>query len=198
MSTFPPENHDVPNITIARDFGGELYESFLTEIGRLVYYWADFEFLFDKILYEIWKLEWAEPQPRHLKIGFNKRCALWRILAERRLAGDPARKARLLKLIDHARSLRRTRDVIVHGGPFHDINGMHWYVVEYGGKVTLSGEPMSLSNLKGLCGEIDELRKELMRIDYGILRFPVTWLDKQNKPSRPQKRYRRRSKPKKH
>ncbi len=141
MATFPPENHDTPNITIARDFGGELYESFLTEIGRLVYYWADFEFLFDKILYEIWKLEWAEPQPRHLKIGFNKRCALWRILAERRLAGDPARKARLLKLIDQARSLRRTRDVIVHGGPFVNINGMHWYVVEYGGKVTLSGEP---------------------------------------------------------
>ena len=116
------------------------------------------------------------------------------MLAERRLANDPARKARLLKLIDHARSLRRTRDIIVHGGPFNDSDGMHWYVVEYGGKVRLSGEPMSLSDLKEVCDEIDEIHKELNRLDYGILRFPVTWLDKQNKPSRPQKHYRRRPK----
>ena len=189
-----PENYDVPDLRIARMLELENYTPFLTEIGRLVYYWADFEFLFDKILYEIWKLEWAEPEPRYLKIGFNQRCKLWRILAERRLANDPARKARLLKVIDRARSLRRTRDVIVHGGPFQDSTGMHWYVVEYGGKVKLSGEPMSLSDLKDLCAEIDELYKELMRLDYGILRFSVTWLDKQNKPSRPQRGYRRRPK----
>ena len=189
-----PENFDFPNFTITRMLELADYTPFLTEIGRLVYYWADFEFLFDKILYEIWKLEWAEPQPTHLKIGFNIRCDYWRMLAERRLANDPARKSRLLKLIDRARSLRRTRDIIVHGGPFHDSSGMHWYVVEYGGKVKLSGEPMSLSDLKGLCAEIDELHKELMRLDSGILRFPVTWLDKQNKPSHPQRVYRRRPK----
>ena len=194
MATFPPENHDVPNLHISRMLELADYTPFLTEIGRLVYYWADFEFLFDKILYEIWKLEWAEPEPKHLKIAFKTRCHYWRTLAERRLANDPARKVRLLKLIDHARSLRRTRDIIVHGGPFHDSDGMHWYVVEYGGKVKLSGEPMSLSDIKGLCDEIDELHKELNRLDYGILRFPVTWLDKQNKPSRPQKGYRRRPK----
>ena len=94
MATFPPENHDVPNLHISRMLELADYTPFLTEIGRLVYYWADFEFLFDKILYEIWKLEWAEPQPTHLKIGFNKRCDYWRMLAERRLANDPARKAR--------------------------------------------------------------------------------------------------------